>query len=267
MGQSALYPCEPWPVDPKCCPGWPQDPVEWTDEHRQAQWLATIELWRAVGGVIGLCRSVVRPCLEQCRNGLRPGWSGWMVPNIRDGEWYNNACGCEQDCSCTQLCSVSLPGPVWQIISVRVNGEVLPCTAYRQVVGDRLIRTDGGCWPSCQDYTKPDADGFTVEYLRGQPVQDDAIRAVSILACRKLRTCGPGGDDCGDLPDGVTSITREGISMRIDDDSGQFDSGIGAVNDWVQSINPSGLTEVASIWSPDVEDPVVFYEGPVTTWR
>lgn len=165
------------------------------------------------------------------------------------------------------MCTVNLPGPVWEILSVRVDGAVLPSTSYRQVVGDRLIRADAGCWPNCQDYRKDDCDGFTVEYLRGQPVREDAIRAVSILACRKLRDCGPGGNGCGDLPDGVTSITREGISMRVDDDTGAFDSGIGAVNAWVASINPYGLTEQPSVWSPDVEEPVVFYEGPVRTWR
>lgn len=265
--QTSLYPCEPWPIDPSCCPDWPEDTEQWTDRHRQAQWLATVDLWRAVGGIIGLCRAVVRPCLDECRTTSGMNRSGWMMPHIFNGQWYNTACGCRGDCSCSRLCTVTLPGPVWDIISVKVNGEVLPCDAYRVVVGDRVARVDGSCWPSCQDFSRPDDDGFTIEYLRGQPVRADAIRAVSILACRKLRSCGPGGNDCGDLPDGVTSITREGISMRVDDDTGQFDSGIGAVNDWVQSINPYGLTEYPSVWSPDVPEPIVFYEGPVRTWR
>lgn len=262
---NALYPCSPWPIDPRCCPDWPDDPDQWTDAHREAQMLATIELWRAVGGIIGLCRAVVRPCLDDCSSSLSSGWQGWMVPQLRQGQWYNNLCGCEGDCSCSRLCTVTLPGPVHLVESVSIGCEVLPASAWRLITGDRVARVDGGCWPACQDLGQPDADGFTVTYQRGVPPGPDAIRAVSQLACQKLAECQPdGGDDCGTLPAGTTSATRDGISWRMGDVDGGFNSTIASVNAWVASINPYALTEVPSVWSPDVPEPLVFYEGPVT---
>ena len=265
---SSLYPCTPWPIDPTCCPEWPDDPGEWTDAHREAQWLATIELWRAVAGSIGLCRTVMRPCLDECTS--RYGSSGpWMLPYVSGGNWYNNgACGCPGDCTCSRLCTATLQGPVHEVVQVRVDGQVLPPDTWRLLTGDRLARVDGGCWPSCQDLAQPDADGFTVVYHRGVPPGPDAIRAVSMLACRKLDECGNGsGDGCGELPDGVTQVSREGITMRFGDREDEFRSGMRYVDDWVASVNPHGLTEPASVWSPDIPDTLVFYEGPVTLWR
>ena len=74
----ALYPCEPWPIDPVCCPGWPADQAAWMQEHYDAQWLATIELWRAVAGAIGLCRTIELPCLDRCT--VKPLEAAWMRP-------------------------------------------------------------------------------------------------------------------------------------------------------------------------------------------
>jgi hypothetical protein len=260
----ALYPCTPWPIDPVCCPDWPQNPEEWDDAHREAQMLATIELWRAVGGIIGLCRTFERPCLDDC-NATVSTWTGWMSPYVRDGNWYNNGgCGCTGDCSCSRLCTVTLQGPVYQIERVRIGGETLPESAWRVITGDRLARVDGGCWPTCQDLGVPDEDGFLVEYLRGIPPGPDAVRAVSLLACRKLADCPPGTAGCGQLPSGVTQITREGISARFDGDGdNEFRSGVRFTDEWVASVNPFGLTERPSVWSPDVPEPLVFYEGPV----
>jgi hypothetical protein len=259
---TALYPCTPWPIDPSCCPAWPEDPAEWTDAHREAQWLATIELWRAVGGIIGVCRTVERPCLDECAGSGSTWSSAWMTPYIRDGNWFNSVCGCQGDCSCSPLCMVTLQGPVHQIISVSIGGQIVSPSTYRLITGDRLARTQG-CWPACQDLRVPDADGFTVTYIRGTPPGPDAIRAVSMLACRKLRECDPGGSgDCGALPAGTTSFNRDGISVQLSDEGG-FRSDIRFVNDWVASINPYGLTEPPSVWSPDVPEPLIFYEGPV----
>jgi hypothetical protein len=187
-----------------------------------------------------------------------------MVPYIRDGNWYNNLCGCEGDCSCTKLCTVTLPGPVHLVESVTIGGQLVPASDWRPLTGDKVARVNGGCWPSCQDLRVPDADGFTVTYQRGVPPGPDAINAVSKLACKYLTDCPPdAGGDCGTLPPGVTSMNREGISMRFGTGD-NFDAGIAIVNEFVASINPYGLTEVPAVWSPDVDEPLVFYEGPVT---
>lgn len=261
---SALYPCEPWPIDPICCPAWPEDPEELEPAHVQAQWLATIELWRAVAGAIGLCRTTELPCLDQCV--AMPLSGAWMRPwRDASGTWRNGACGCRDTCSCTQLCTVTLQGPVYAIESVTVAGEPLVETDWKLLTNNRLARC-GGCWPACQDYCAE--DGLVVTYLRGTPPGIDAIRAVSLLACRKLAQCPPGGGGgCGELPSGVTSISREGLSMQLEQTVGEGGAvsltGIAAVDRWIASINPYGIAQQASVWSPDVDAPQVWRTGPV----
>lgn len=261
----SLYPCEPWPIDPVCCPGWPTDQAEWTQEHYDAQWLATIELWRAVAGAIGLCRTTEAPCMDRCT--VKPLGSAWMRP-WRDelGAWRNDKCGCRDGCSCTQLCTVTLQGPVYEIETVTVAGEEVPADEWKLLTNNRLARC-GGCWPSCQNYC--DESGLIVTYLRGIAPGLDAIRAVSRLACKKLEECPPGGSGCGELPSNVTSINREGLSMQLNStiggtEFGPMITGIASVDRWVASINPYGITSRASVWSPDVDTPQIWRTGAVS---
>lgn len=263
---SALYPCEPWPIDPVCCPGWPEDEADWDEAHFNAQWLATIELWRAVAGAVGLCRTTELPCLDRCN--IRGLESMWMRPWRNEaGQWFNSKCGCRDTCSCTQMCTVTLQGPVYEIESVTVDGVALEATDWKLLTGNRLARC-GGCWPACQDYCTE--DGLVVTYLRGTPPGLDAIRAVSRLACKRLQECPPAGGDCGELPSGVTSISREGLTMQLDNtigsgEGGPVVTGIARVDRWIASINPYGITSQATVWSPDVDTPQIWRNGPVTT--
>lgn len=263
---SALYPCEPWPIDPRCCPGWPDDESEWTEAHYDAQWLATVELWRAVAGAVGLCRTVEAPCLDRCS--IRPLESAWMRPwRDEGGAWRNSGkCGCGDTCSCSRLCTVTLQGPVHEIESVTVGCEVVPADEWKLLTGNRLARC-GGCWPSCQNYC--DESGLIVTYLRGVEPGLDAVRAVSRLACKRLQECPPDGGDCGELPSGVTSISREGLSMQLDStigsgENGPVVTGIGRVDRWIASVNPYGITSQATVWSPDVDTTQIWRTGPVT---
>jgi hypothetical protein len=67
-----------------------------------------------------------------------------------------NACGCAAgDCSCTALCEAILPGPVGSVVEILLDGAVLDPSAYRIDNGNRLVRTDGDCWPACQDMISP----------------------------------------------------------------------------------------------------------------
>lgn len=265
---SALYPCEPWPIDPRCCPTFPDDQSEWTDAHFEAQYLATVELWRAVAGAVGLCRTTELPCLDRCS--VRQVPEAWMQPwRDQAGAWRNSGrCGCADTCSCGRMCTVTLQGPVWRIEEVKVDCQVVAADGYKLLTGNRLARC-GGCWPACQDYCNE--DGLVVTYLRGTPPGPDAIRAVSALACKKLTECPPDGGDCGTLPSGVTSINREGLNMSLDgtigageDGGGIAYTGIARVDRWIASINPYGITQQPSVWSPDVDTPQVWRTGPVT---
>jgi hypothetical protein len=58
---------------------------------------------------------------------------------------------------------------VYDVTEVQVDGVVLPDGAYRVDAPGRLVRTDGGCWPDCQDMGAPaGADNtFFVTYRYG----------------------------------------------------------------------------------------------------
>lgn len=119
---------------------------------------------------IGTCPVTVRPCAARCTpdshylTAIVRSSGSWLGSNriggpfISGGNWYN-ACGCrsQNDCSCTALSEVILPGPVGAIASVTIDGVYLPRSAYRVDNGNRLVRLDGGQWPACQDMATPGA--------------------------------------------------------------------------------------------------------------
>lgn len=128
--------------------------------------LAALTMYR-----IGTCPLTVRPCAARCaprgayrtavvRGGntaaLPTAQIGMLNPYISGGTWLN-ACGCRTagDCGCESLSTVELPGPVGSIVEVRLDGAVLPRSAYRVMNGNRLVRTDGENWPACQDMANP----------------------------------------------------------------------------------------------------------------
>jgi len=123
--------------------------------------LAWMSLATLTADQIGTCPITVRPCKLGCNPGgvylTAPvvGLSGRFNPHINGQGVWVNSCGCTTDCSCTTLCEAILPGPVGDIVEILLDGAVLDPSAYRVDNGNRLVRTDGGCWPACQDMSKP----------------------------------------------------------------------------------------------------------------
>ena len=190
------------PMNPPQCDPWgPLDRTCWTipddvSEERVTHWhrVASQLLRRLSGGVLGpSCPVVVRPCRTKCTDG------GWMwgfgsylgapwVPYIgADGAWRNaNPCSCTTDCSCSELCEIRLPGPVFDIREVRDGALILPVDAVRVDNAQMLVRTDGNCWPDCQDMAAApgEPNTLTVDYRIGLPLDDLALAAVSALTAR-----------------------------------------------------------------------------------
>lgn len=213
---------------------------------------------------IGTCPVTVRPCSLGCgspssfRTALVAPVIGWLNPYKRDGVWVNG-CGCRSNCSCTALSEVLLPGPVGSVVSVSVDGEVLPRSAYRVDNGGRLVRLDGGTWPVCQDMTASDEDGFAVTYYVGSRPNRLTNAAAGALANEFLLSCE--GKECR-LPGNVTSMSRSGESYEFaptDFSNGQTD--IPEVNAVIRIYNPYSLKMDAVVASPDS------YETRVPTWR
>ena len=271
-------PCGPWPIDPKCCPDWPPNEAEWTDEHWEAAYIATDILWRLTAGRYGLCEEWLRPCRQGCLpdggTGFYPGYgfvwggspqgpggrNGWMLNPYQDsgGRWFNFGCGCGTDCSCEPLCAVELPGPAWKVTEVRIDGAVVDPATYtldRKPGKDNLLRVGGECWPTCQTLTLPDTEPgtFSVRYLRGKPVPPAGVRAVSMLACEVFKEChGSGG--CL-LPQGVKTVQREGVTYDIlppGDWMETLRQNLSPVFRWVQMVNPYMLKQPSAVFSLDL---------------
>ncbi|MEU1815135.1 hypothetical protein ABZ543_08050 [Streptomyces roseifaciens] len=260
-------PCDPWPVE-LCC-----EIPDGLDQADVDRWtlVASQILWALSGRRWGPCPVTVRPCRKTCLeaaplNMVYWGSAGPWIPYIGvDGQWRNaSVCGCRSDCSCSELCEVYLPGPVFDVVSVDVDGEVLPPEAYRVDAPGRLVRTDGGCWPECQNMSDPpgEPDTFTVTYRWGLPLDAAAIAAVSELVCHFLRGCTPGGCGCR-INRNLTRVTRQGLEMEMPDPTLLYNegrTGLPLVDLWLSVVNPNRLSSPSRAYSPDFRRP------RVTTW-
>jgi hypothetical protein len=213
---------------------------------------------------VSTCPVVLRPCAARCHlqtwDAAPVGDDGVFNPYISNGRWFNG-CGCSSagDCSCTTICQAILP-ETGAVLEVWLNGAVLDPTAYRVDNGNRLVRTDGDCWPVCQDMNQPaySADSFAVSMYTGVAPNDLTRYAAGVLASEYYLACS--GKECR-LPAGVTSITRVGLAMQIE--GGSFPSGmtgIPEVDAVIRIYNPFGIKARARALSPDVP------RGRFQTW-
>lgn len=233
-------------------------------------------LWNWTERLFGVCPVTVRPCREDCAGasatasfwGRGPRYDpsfprfgtggmttgGWM-PVLIGGKWMNVGCGCVSACRCglDGAHAISLPGPVQSVTSVRVNGEVVPPTAYRVDNQRLLVRTDGETWPACQNLlAEPtEDDTFEVVYERGVPVPVGGMVAAGRLAC-ELALAACGSDEC-DLPERLQTVTRQGITVGVSlTGESWHDTGIWSIDSWVSSITrrPRGFASVRSVDVP-----------------
>jgi len=261
---------ECWPVDVSCVPHWndetdddPPVPVYSEEQKARAESLAIDSLRTLTGYRIGGCPTVLRPCKAGCGVDTwrtypvgYPGGVGWM-PVLVSGTWLNVACGCAGDgCSCSSVSEIRLPQPSGNISEIKIDGAVLPSTAYRVDPGGRLIRTDGGRWPICQNIAAADTEDGTwsITVRPGLEPDADAQFMAGIMAGEFLRACTD--DDACRLPVGVTQIARLGVTMTLGTGAFPDDrTGIREVDVWLDRWNPNRLRSRATVMSPDVHRP------------
>ena len=225
----------------------------------QVEDMATEFLWRWTGRVFGACPVVVRPCRDHLAGAWytwpRIAYGGGLSPALIGGKWYNLGCGsCGGACMCTDGTRVlRLGGPVVDVIKVLIDGVILPDTAWRVDNHSLLVRTDGGVWPSRQNYelAPTEVGTWQVTYTYGIEVPIGGQVAAGILAVEFAKSL------CNDatcaLPQRIQSITRQGVSMAVLDsfeDVGKGRTGIWLVDSWVASVTapPRG----GRVFSPDV---------------
>lgn len=259
--------CSPWPVD-LCCEL--PDGMDQADVDRWTA-VASQNLFRLSGRRWGpSCEYTVRPCRRSCFDGYPfpiqwgSGYGSPWIPYIGvDGQWRNaSVCGCRSDCSCGELCEVQLVGPVYDIVSVQDGTTTLVPEAYRVDGGNQLVRTDGECWPTCQDMAAPCGTEGTlcVTYRTGLPLDASAIAAVSELVCHYLKGCSPSGS-CGCKANAnLTRMTRQGVEIELADPTEIYKggrTGLPLTDAWLEAVNPYGLSSPSRAYSPDYRRPRV----------
>jgi hypothetical protein len=260
-----------WPVNYAGCNGMPEPLASMPASGVQVfEQMAVEYLWRWTGGQFGLVDLTVRPCREDCQastffGGAMPGTNlptigaPW-TPLLMNGKWYNLGCTCGDNCSCSVVHQITLPGPVNSVIEVVVDGEVLPSSSYRVDNRRFLVRTDGYGWPLCNDLNSPSASGtgaegtWQVRYLRGSVVPIGGQVAAGLLASEFAKSA------CGDkncaLPKRVQSVTRQNVTIGMLDTFDDIEvghTGIWPVDAWIASIRKG--PKQSRVYSPDVRYP------------
>ncbi|MGC4947700.1 hypothetical protein ACLQ2N_16080 [Streptomyces sp. DT224] len=148
---------------------------------------------------------------------------------------------------------------MYDVVEVLVDGEALVPEAYRVDAPGRLVRTDGECWPDCQDMAAPTTEPgtFAVTYRWGLALDDAAIAAVSELTCHFLKGCSPGSCGCK-VNRNVNRMSRQGVEVWNDDPAQMYRegrTGLPMADMWLAMVNPHGLTSPSRVYSPDYKPP------------
>jgi hypothetical protein len=257
-------PCD-WDVDPEelgVCDGWAEVPAE---RQATALALATSFLWAVTGRQYGICPVTIRPnqpggteVVYQAYPVIPGSQAGLGTPGgpfLFSGRWFN--AGCVSACCGNQACAVVLRGPVASVDEVMVGSDVIPPSAYRvDLTGGAwlLVRTDGECWPACQDFRAQEGEegAFSVAYGLGRLVPIVLQVAAAMLACEYAKALA--GGLCK-LPAKMTRLSRQGVEVELEPpspDDGK--TGIKEVDDVIASLNPSKRHSPPMVLSLDLPE-------------
>lgn len=251
-------PC-PWPDPTYCC----VIPTGAAAVSGSLLIAATEDLWKAGGMRHGLCTYTVRPCRDECWGGSG-GWpfnnwwqwdgGSWPRPLLYAGNWYNITCGgCPGDCSCTPLSKFTLPAPIYQIVEIKIDGVVMPTGSYVVLDNQKVLRTDGGFWPACQDLNLADTENNTwsVTVTIGEEVPELGKLALGQLVCEYARACL--GEACL-LPKNVASLVRQGVSITLPTNE-DWIRRLEFVDRYINYANPHGLDGAPEVYNIDLYQP------------
>lgn len=205
----------------------------------------------------GACDDVVRPCGER-RSAQRVTW-GWNTLGPEYGWWCT--CNRSANCGCSTLSQIPLGAyPIVDVTEVKIDGDIVDPVEYRVddyrwLVGlDRLDNGQRRRWPCCQDIgaSSDEEDTFEVSFSYGVAPPPVAVTHAATLACELLTSQNPDAD-CR-LPERVTSITRQGVSLAVIDPLTLFDdgrTGLPEVDLWLGSLNYGDKMRNAQVVVPE----------------
>lgn len=261
-------PCSTWDLTDEYVTGVCSTWADYSTEVKEgALRLATLWLWGATGRRFGPCPVLVRP--SQRRGApvayqefvVTPGSEGLGIPGgpfLFAGQWFN--AGCASACCGSSACAVVLRGPVFSVDEVLVDGAVVPPSAYRVDVTSGawlLVRTDGACWPACQNFTREtdEVGTFEVAYSIGEAIPDALQLATALLACEYAKELAPGTGGRCSLPAKMTRLSRQGVEIEVEPPApAEGRTGIKIVDDVVATLNPGGLKAPPRVMSLDLPE-------------
>lgn len=283
---SGLCALDGWTLDPSCMDIPPDTPPETIERWRK---VAAELLFALTGNRFGpSCPVTVRPCRKTCAEtysrlfnqgqflGVGFQFTGQFIPYMAGGAMYNaSMCGCASQCHCgPELCEVYLPGPIYDIVAVDINGELVDPATYGILDGRYLVRSSatpedaagGACWPSCQDMSlAPGNEGtFTVTYRTGIPLSELGVAALSALTAHYIKGCN--GCGCGVAATrNLSGLTRQGVSLEFADAQEVLTdgrTGIEIVDQFIYAVNPQRLPNAMRVLSPDAPRRPRLWYGP-----
>jgi hypothetical protein len=225
-------------------------------------------IWVKSGRQFGFCTQVLRPCRRECQGMpwpfaenvwpyVNPGQT-YPLPVWWNGQWLNLTCGsCSSDCSCATVEEVTLPGGVYQVLQVLIDGVELSPSSYRLDDNRLVVRTDGGMWPLCNDLSKDDdqVGTWSITAQWGTPLPYIGMLAVGELACEFGKFLS--GQDCN-LPQAVTNLSRQGVSLSFGDPEASLDAGrlgLQFTDMFLSAYNPGGLQARSQVYAVDGPNP------------
>lgn len=215
----------PWPLDPNTCQIVDLEPDSplFLDSVAAASSIMT----RLSAYTIGLCGAELRP-LSLC-----PECRTWC---------------------CGGADAIYLVGPfsvpVWDVTRVRLGADEYPTTSWRFDRDSRMLyRVPPDVWPKRDEKWSNAGEGeaFVVDVEIGTPPDAWALDVASRLVKELYLSCT--GAKCR-LPSNTTSVTSQGITVRLRDD--EINTFIPELAAWVHAVNPHGARLPGAVFSPDL---------------
>lgn len=160
-------------------------------------------------------------------------------------------CGCVRQGKCCCRVLLKIPGPIFDVDMVVVDGVGLVEGDDWIKAGSQALRRVGGSWPCLKEYRDPSPD-FYVTYTRGRPIPVAGRVAARELGCQIVKTVL--GLPCDLATQGLVGVTREGVQLQFDDPEELVDkglTGIRSVDLWIASVNPFRRKRRAQMYRGD----------------